>query len=94
MRIGHAHNAGKPGQGRHHGRPRPPDPPGTADAEQPPTPTISELNPVFEIKGKRHVMVTQALGVISSRELKRAVMSLSAQHDNIAKALDLLLVGL
>ncbi len=93
MRIGHAHNAGKPGQGRHHAcRVHPTRP--TADAEQPTPTPISELNPVFEIKGKRHVMVTQALGVISSRELKRAVMSLSAQHDNIAKALDLLLVGL
>ena len=60
--------------------------------EQAAPPPISELNPVFEIKGKRHVMVTQALGAVSGRELKRAVMSLSAQHD-ITKALELLLVG-
>ena len=54
---------------------------------------ISELNPVFEIKGKRHVMVTQALSAVFGRELKRVVTSLDAQHDSITRALDLLLVG-
>lgn len=54
---------------------------------------ISELNPIFEIEGKRHVMVTQALSAVSGRELKRAVASLDAQHDRITRALDLLLVG-
>ena len=61
--------------------------------EQVAPPPISELNPVFEIKGKRHVMVTQALSAVSNRELKRAVTSLNAQHDTITKALDLLFVG-
>ena len=56
-------------------------------------PPISELNPVVEVKGKRHVMVTQALSAVPSRELERAVGSLDAQHDVITKALDLLLVG-
>lgn len=54
---------------------------------------ISELNPVFEIKGKRYVMVTQALSAVSGKELKRPVMSLNARHDCITRALDLLLVG-
>lgn len=54
---------------------------------------ITELNPVFEIKGKRHVMVTQALSAISIKELKRAVVSLDAHHDAVTRALDLLLVG-
>lgn len=54
---------------------------------------ISELNPVFEIRGKRHVMVTQAISAVGGRELKRAVTSLEAQHDSITRALGLL-VGL
>ena len=54
---------------------------------------ITELNSVFEIKGKRHVLVTQALSAIPARELKRAVASLDAHHDAVIKALDLLLVG-
>ena len=60
------------------------------DAAPPP---ISELNPVFEVKGRRHVMVTQALSAVPARELKRAVTSLDAQHDAVTRALDLLLVG-
>ena len=55
---------------------------------------ITELNPVFEIKGKRYVMVTQALSAIPAKELKRAVASLDTHHDPITRALNLLLVGL
>jgi len=54
---------------------------------------ITELNPVFEIKGKRHVLVTQALSAIPARELKRVIMSLDAHHDAVTRALDLLFVG-
>ena len=54
---------------------------------------ITELNPVFEIKGKRHVLVTQALSAIPAKELKRAVASLDAHHDAVTRALDLLMVG-
>jgi toxin CcdB len=54
---------------------------------------IDELNPVFEVRGKRHVLVTQAIASISGRELKRAVGSLAEHHDRIARALDILLVG-
>ena len=54
---------------------------------------ISELNPMFEIGGKRHVMVTQAIASIPGRELKRAVGSLTEQHDIILRALDILLLG-
>ena len=56
-------------------------------------PPISELNPVFEIAGKRHVMVTQALSAVPNRELRQPVTSFATQHDAITKALDLLLVG-
>ena len=54
---------------------------------------INELNPVFEIKGRPHVLVTQAIASIPGRELKRVVTSLAAQHDSIVRALDILLIG-
>jgi toxin CcdB len=54
---------------------------------------ISDLNPVFEIRGKRHVMVTQAIASIPGRELKQAVASLTEHHDRITRPLDILLLG-
>lgn len=54
---------------------------------------ISELNPIFEIYGKRHVMVTQAIASIPARELKHGFTSLTDQHDRITRALDILLLG-
>ncbi len=54
---------------------------------------IGELNPVMEIKGKRHVTGTQALAAIPGRELKRAVASAAEHHDRIVRAFDMLLVG-
>jgi toxin CcdB len=54
---------------------------------------ISDLNPIFEIEGKRHVMVTQAIASIPRRELKRTVASLAQDHDRVTRALDILLVG-
>jgi toxin CcdB len=54
---------------------------------------IHDLNPVFEIRGKRHVLVTQAIASIPGRELKRAVASLTEHHERITRALDILLVG-
>jgi len=54
---------------------------------------ISELNPVFEIRGNRHVMLTQAIASIPGKELKRAIASLAPQHDAITRALDTLLLG-
>jgi toxin CcdB len=54
---------------------------------------ISELNPIFEILGARHILVTQAIASLSRRELKRAVASLTAHHDRVTRALDVLLIG-
>jgi toxin CcdB len=54
---------------------------------------IRELNPVFELLGKRYVMVTQAIASIPGRELKRSVASLTDHHDRITRALDILLLG-
>ena len=57
-----------------------------------PTP-IKELNPVFDIDGEPHVMLTQAIASIPVRQLGRAVASLDSQHDQITRALDILLLG-
>ena len=54
---------------------------------------ISALNPIFEIGGKRHVMVTQAIASVPRQELKRAVASIAHEHDRVTRALDTLLVG-
>jgi toxin CcdB len=54
---------------------------------------ISDLNPVFDIKGKRHVLLTQAIASIPERELKRSISSLAEHHDRIIRALDILLLG-
>jgi len=62
-------------------------------SEAPAPKPISDLNPVVEIRGKRHVMVTQAIASIPKRELKRVVASLTEQHDSITRALDTLLLG-
>lgn len=54
---------------------------------------ISDLNPIFDIEGTRHVMVTQAMASIPAKELKPAVTSLAAHRDTITRALDTLLTG-
>jgi toxin CcdB len=57
-----------------------------------PTP-IKDLNPVFEIDGVPHVMLTQAIASIPAIELRRAVASLDSHHNEITRALDILLLG-
>jgi len=54
---------------------------------------IRDLNPVFDINGEPHVMVTQAIATAPVRELKRAIASLAAYRDEITRALDVLLTG-
>ena len=61
-----------------------------ADAAPPP---IRELNPVFEINGMPHVLLTQAVASIPARELRRPVASLDRQHDRITRAIDMLFLG-
>ncbi|HET8995154.1 MAG TPA: CcdB family protein [Acetobacteraceae bacterium] len=56
-------------------------------------PPIRELNPIFEIDGTPHVLLTQAIAAVPAKELKRAVASLDGQHDQIIRALDVLLLG-
>ena len=54
---------------------------------------IRELNPVFEIEGNPHVMVTQAIASIPVKELRDSVTSFDRHHDEVARALDILLLG-
>jgi toxin CcdB len=53
----------------------------------------ADLNPVFEIEGKRHVMLTQAIATVPRRELRQVVTSLDAQHHTVLRAIDVLLTG-
>ena len=54
---------------------------------------IGELNPVFDIDGTLHVMLTQSLASVYVRELGPVKLSLDAQHDMVTRALDILLLG-
>lgn len=56
-------------------------------------PPIANLNPVFDIQGQRHVMVTQSIATLRRRDLGKVVLSLDDQHQRITNALDMLLTG-
>jgi toxin CcdB len=51
------------------------------------------LNPVFEIAGKKYVMLTQAAAAVRRRELGAVVASLAECSFQITGALDVLLSG-
>ena len=61
----------------------------SADAPQP----IRELNPLFDIAGVSHVMLTQAIATLPAKLLKGPITSLDSRHSEITRALDILLVG-
>jgi toxin CcdB len=54
---------------------------------------IRDLNPIFAVRGERHVMVTQTIATIPTRDLGQAVASLDTDHDKVTRALDVLLLG-
>jgi toxin CcdB len=56
-------------------------------------PPIRDLNPVFEIGGEPHVMLTQAIASVPVKELREAVTSLRDCRDDVTRALDILLIG-
>ncbi|PLK24235.1 CcdB family protein [Novosphingobium sp. TH158] len=51
------------------------------------------LNPVLEVEGERHVMMTQQLSAVERRELGARVGSLAEHEREIVNALDFLLTG-
>jgi toxin CcdB len=61
-------------------------------AAQAPKP-IKGLNPVFEFLDAPHVLLTQALAAVPLNEMRPTGHSLDAHHDEILRALDLLLTG-
>lgn len=54
---------------------------------------LKDLNPIFEIRGKRHVLLIQAMASIPRRELKESIASLAGHHEHVIRALDILLTG-
>lgn len=56
-------------------------------------PPARQLNPVFEIAGKNHVMATQFCAAISMSELGGKAASLQSEDSRIMNALDMLISG-
>lgn len=57
------------------------------------SPPLRELNPVFDIEGTPHVLLTQAIASVPARDLRRPVASLARERDVITRALDILFLG-
>jgi toxin CcdB len=53
----------------------------------------ARLNPVFEIEGQAHVMVTQFAAAVPVSELRMKVASLIEQDIIVGNALDMLICG-
>lgn len=60
--------------------------------EEAPRPA-ERLNPVFEIRGDRYVMVTHFAATVETRELGDPIASLAAGEIAISNALDMLITG-
>jgi toxin CcdB len=56
-------------------------------------PPMASLNPVFDIRGQRYVMVTQSIATLRRRDLDKPLLSLEGQYQRIMNALDMLLTG-
>jgi toxin CcdB len=61
-------------------------------AKAPPKPARG-LNPAFKIDGQDHLMLTQFIAAIPSKELRKSVLSLNDRSADIMRALDVLLTG-
>jgi len=51
------------------------------------------LNPLFEIEGTQHSLVTQYMAAVPVKELKSAVTNVQNRHDDIVSAIDFLFHG-
>jgi toxin CcdB len=54
---------------------------------------IRDFNPVFSILDEPHILLTQAILSLPKRLLKAPVTSLRDRHDDIMRALNILLTG-
>lgn len=61
-------------------------------AREAPTPA-ARLNPVFELEGESHVMMTQFAAAVPVTELGERIVSLSDRDIDIINALDMLISG-
>jgi toxin CcdB len=56
---------------------------------------MRNLNPVFIVEGRPHVMLTQSIATLPAKELRGAVAALSAEEQDAATAaIDVLLTGI
>jgi toxin CcdB len=55
---------------------------------------LRDLHPVVMVGGVAHVMMTHALAAVPIKALGPKIGSLAEWHDEITRALDILLVGL
>jgi toxin CcdB len=53
----------------------------------------STLNPLFDIDGRQHSLVTQYMAAVPARLLQNAAFSVDHRRDDIVAAIDLLLQG-
>ena len=53
----------------------------------------AKLNPVFEIRGERYFMLTQAMSAIPAGMLRKKIASLSGHFDEITRAIDMIFQG-
>jgi toxin CcdB len=56
-------------------------------------PVTPRLNPIFDIEGDDHIMMTQQIFAIPKERLGKPVADLTGEHHSIINALDLLLTG-
>lgn len=56
-------------------------------------PPARHLNPVFELRGERFVLMAQMLSAVERRELGEKVGSLGDQGEAVLRALDFLVCG-
>ncbi len=54
---------------------------------------LADLNPIFSIDGVEYLLLTQEIAPVSVKELGQPKHSLDVHHDQITKALDMLLHG-
>jgi len=62
-------------------------------AEDKAPPPARHLNPVFELRGERFVLMAQLLSAVEVRELGDCVGSLGDQGEVVLRALDFLVTG-
>jgi len=56
-------------------------------------PAAARLNPIFELDGRPHVMVTQFMAAVPTSLCRTHVTSLRDEANRIANAIDMLLIG-